>query len=208
MAYPINVDNVFSVTIRSGTPDGVTNLNVLHYRYIVSQSNPSFVDFIDTFVHPRLTLPGGIIPTMRGVYSNVCAIDEIWYQLISPTRYVKYTKEINLLGQVNSPAMPPNVAVTFTKSTELAKRYGIGSFHLGCLPENINDSGNVDQFTYATPLNAIAAAILAPITAGGTIYAVPVLYSPKPPFRTTEVQTVRYQRTMRVMRRRTVGVGI
>lgn len=208
MPYPINPGDIVQVTIVSKGPDAQVHLNVLHFKYANTASNPNFTDWVDTVLHPHLANAGKLLPAMTNVMANAYLITEVGYQIIFPGRYRKYVRVTNSQGQINGLPLPGNCAVTFTKRTNQARRWGIGSFHLGGLTNSINSNSEVDVVGFGANLDAIATQLRAAVVLNGNDIAIPVIFSPEFPNRVAEVEQTNWQRTMRVMRRRTVGVGI
>lgn len=208
MPTPLPTGAVIQVTILGTDGDANRRINVLHYQFTSSTGFPDYKDWLDTVLWPHLSQVNGILDQMKRSMCNACSIEQVWMQPVTPVRRLKLIKQYGQVGVVNLPQGPPNVAVTFTKYTESAARWGLGSFHFGGLCQNINNAGRVNDLGYGVQLDALANSLKQAVFLGASLVAVPVLYSGDEPQRVTEVIDVQWQKTIRVMRRRTLGVGI
>lgn len=153
----------------------------------------------------------GFIPKLQACLSNQVTFVTHELQPIYPTRL---RSQLNILpgtaGTQAGLALPTNTAQTITKTTDLATRYGIGSMHLP--PGDINSvSVGTGQWTIVQfgLLNTVALHIVGPwLSVVLADVWEPVLWNQATPARVTPITSAKVQETIRVERRRTVGLGI
>jgi len=182
-------------------------LNVLHYRVTADSTSPSYVTAAGAVgfqMQSGVVTPGLAMLAAQGPEYN---LDYIRVQKVNGTRlrYVDYA--VNLPGTVAGNCTAPNIAATITKKTENGTRHGIGSLHLPGIPSNGYANGVLDA-TYKLLVDAISARLINPFTVQlETTQCQPILWSKSiDPVYHPLTNTV-VQNTIRVMRRRTVGVG-
>jgi hypothetical protein len=185
-------------------------MNTLVYDYLDSFG---VTDDYATFAGAWLSdqeAAGGYIARILPNLNNTITIVDHRMQLIYPGRFAPSISTVNSPGGVGTFGTPTNVAMTFTKRTGMATRWGIGSWHLPGL--NVVDLDSVGAWNAAT-VSAIGLDISVPLNGthtptgqNGNITA--VLWSPDVPLRSTPITSFVGQLTPRVMRRRTVGLGI
>lgn len=137
-------------------------------------------------------------------------MDYMTLQKIDPTRLRAVRQDINAPGTLANPGATVNQAAVVTKHGEEAARWSIGSWHQAGLPASAyGPTGTIDPAI----LGALEDALEILDTAGAAA-EVPgtnlqsVLFNPANPTRVTAVVGMFPQSTARVMRRRTVGLGI
>lgn len=190
---------------------GQTLLNTCHYRYDANVGpGDDFEDFAPAMT-ARLNAADNVIDSMLDVLSNDITLEEIRLQPVHPVRYAPYVLEVNKVGQVATPAVPVNCAAVFTKRSLLATRYGIGSWHQGGIPAAVYNRAT-GLFTFAD-LNVIATQLGNAfegnfIPDGMTGFVHGILWNYQTPLRITDIAEITPQLSARVMRRRTVGLGI
>jgi hypothetical protein len=101
------------------------------------------------------------------------------------------------------------VAAVITKRTAFAGRWAVGSFHLGGLPQNAYVNGTLEP-TFKTSVGLVAAQLLEDITIAivGGVYEPVIVHPVAAHDGSTVLRETDVQDTLRVMRRRTVGLGI
>jgi len=139
---------------------------------------------------------------------------ETWIQCVHPDRVMKRVVPINLPGAFPLSAMHTNLAAVIERRAEIADRKSVSTLHVP-LPEpsDVGVIGVITDPVYLGKLNDLATEMKQDITSGGGAPTIlrPVVFNPKglpaPVSNRFIVQTTVMQ-TMRVMRRRTVGLGI
>lgn len=180
----------------------------LHYRVTVAGSSTSaeldLQAMADNFAsNGTNTLTAAI----QNAHVDTFTFDAVTAQRVWPTRTIRLIKLSSFPGAINQTGMPPNVAAVITKRTLTPGRMGIGSLHLSGVDINAITDGNITTLTNY-------AAILPLLAAGRTVSAVTMSIEPglfNPTFPATFFSRIfdcAIQITARVMRRRTVRVGI
>lgn len=201
------VGSILQASIES-LVNGQRLLNVLHYKVEAESTEADVKDEQENFA-TQLNAVGGIVPKMQAAMSIEATISQVVVQFIRPERFARSTLEIDDTGTIASDCNAQNVAAVITKRTAFAGRWAVGAFHLGGVPVNGYVAGNLEP-AYKAFVLALAEQLLEPIVipiVGGTY--VPVLVHPIGEHGgSTELAETEVQDTLRVMRRRTVGLGI
>lgn len=133
--------------------------------------------------------------------------DFVTAQPIYPFRLALVNSNVNAPGVKAGTQAPANVAADITKQSDVAARYGIGTWHQGGLVAS-DVAGGMVSGGLETLLGNLADKIIeVKTTASGGVYT-PVLWGAANPLRVTEITDYELQTQSRVMRRRTVGVGV
>jgi len=180
----------------------------LHYQVTVAGSSTSpeldLQAMADNFAAPGTNT---LTAALQACHTDDFNFDFVSAQRVSPNRTIRLVKLASFPGTIATAGLPPNVAITITKRTLTAGRRGIGSLHLtGVDPAVVALGEIVTLTTYA--------ALLPLLTAGRSVGAVtmsvdPGLFNPtRPPTYFSRLFDAAIQTTTRVMRRRTVRVGI
>jgi hypothetical protein len=188
---------------------GQVMLNTMHFRY---QSNITGNDNTSQFNNELLAKysgPGGFLKTLTTLLGTDVMVDQHSFQVVYPNRYVADVELYGGPGMTPTPTCPCNTAMVFTKRSLFATRWGTGSWHQVGVPEAARISaGKWDPPDVLVFRDALALIMLGPQkgpTAQGSL--IPVVWGRGVPGRSSEIVKVDGQETIRVMRRRTVGVG-
>lgn len=148
-------------------------------------------------------------------FLNCCSpeynADWVYVQKISPTRYVPGGNNVNLPGTNANNTDSPNQAAVITRAGMLSGRAFVGSIHIPGLSAGNFTNGKVTG-PYLTLMSTVGSRMLNDFTdtTEGTVGR-PVLYHyrkvPLAPVPPTALYRTIPQQTIRVMRRRTIGVG-
>jgi len=204
MGRPIG--DIIQATIKS-TVCGQTMLNVLSYR-VTAVSSTTDVQVEQSQFGAQLNVANKVIDRMQNAMSNEATIQEVSCQFIRDTRWARSVVEIDIPGGIAVPCATANVAATITKRTEYAGRWAVGSFHLGGVPNDGYDGGLLDP-DYKDLVALLAAELIQPIITGaGGTYEPVLLHAPGEHGGYSNLTATEVQDTLRVMRRRTVGLGI
>lgn len=162
-------------------------------------------------LHTALTAGGGLVPLFRACMTDQFEVTSVWYQIISPSRYAKYTKTTGLgLGTITTEnAFSANQAAVILRRGDLGIRSNVSTLHVplgqssGC-----QANGGIGS-TVETPLNNLAAALPTQITTAGVVATWdPVINHGPNAAQFTPITDAALMPYVRVMRRRTVGLGI
>lgn len=198
----------------AGRHDGQRTLNILHFG-ITTISGATEVDG-DSVILGLLAegynteTPGEWLHTYLSCISSDFALEFIRSQWVSPTRW-SYTTHVPAIavGLVAQLSMPANVSGVITKRTLLPGRHNIGSLHLPCVPKNEVEGSmlSTDQRTNMSDL-AILSVDVNNITVGAaTVTVSPLIFNALVPASSQVWLSNVIQPEVRIMRRRTVGVG-
>lgn len=195
--------------------------NVLHY--FPDSTGVGFTPYalcgqLVTFLNAGAGTDGTLLKEMRDAMGSNVVINKITAQCIYPTRYRMYEQEVVFLGLDANPCTAQNVAAVVEKIADEGGRHGIGSFHLGGLPESGYADGNLSVGTFAQMM-VIANLLKQDI---GPVGAATINYNPRILNKTKVVidgkdkyiisgslqisDAVPWE-TLRTMRRRTKGYG-
>lgn len=217
--YAVGGNSVCQLTIRS-TLFSQTVMNIFHYRLdlaggVVAAGSAFLSDFNDA-----LQAGGGMFETyincMPAQVTNIVA-DLQW---VDPDRFVKRTFVVNPLGGFSHVPTTANLASVLELRANIADKRSIGSKHLPGLGGTAVAGGivqaallaQIEEFADQCPLSVpVGVRTMRPIIFGRArpsytnrhgvvIPAIPKSYR--------EVASYVIHNTARVMRRRTVGVGI
>lgn len=204
MAAPLPANSIVQVTIQSRM-NNQTLLNVLTYQ-TGSVASVSYATTLDDLL-TQLKAAGSLIPAMGLCLNANCTITQLWAQPVYPDRLAPIFQSSGINGDQDSGyALPQNQALVIEKIGDPATRWGRGSFHLGGLDGQAISVGTINP-AQDTLMRALADQLRTVMT-GGVVSFFPCLWSPKVPTRITRWNRYKVQQTARVMRRRTVGVGI
>ena len=158
----------------------------------------------------RNTMVGGMV--FEGTYQLAIplqvACDNIWVQCIYPTRVRKLVFVKNVLGSNAGTASTANVAASIERRGVLANKHNVGRIQVpGCTDAISVVNGSIPAGAYLTSLNNLAAKIILPATTAGGSVLGPVLTKNPVDATFANITEAFAKTTVRVMRRRTVGVG-
>lgn len=209
MAIPkIVVNDIVQVVIESRVNEQRC-LNVLHYRCDAMDVALTYAEALDQL----MTRVGGAAPSvvayMVAAMGSNASVEQIRAQRVSPRRDIYLAQSIGTAGTGTPTVQLSNVAGVITKQTELAGRGRAGSFHLAGLPIGAYTNGSL-TVAAVNQLQTLATEIQANLTIGEAVKWTSGTFSPQAPLaeRFHAIFEAFPQTTARVMRRRTVGLGI
>jgi len=216
MAIPIR--SIMQVTYEQQV-NNQTIMNVLHYTNMNDYPTKDPIAVCDAMVNVlKVTNTNPLVVAMKALQSVTLDYKHVHVQLIYPIRYVKRTGDMATNGDAAGLCNAQNVAFTITKKATFANRSGIGSFHLGGIGDGKYAEGLISPGAFIE-LDGVAEQMLINIAepVEGTTWF-PCLANRTPIVGTDPVKyqisgsvPISYtvaQTTLRVMRRRTVGLGI
>lgn len=182
----------------------------LHYRVTTPGNSTSaegdlraMADFFNTTTNP-LTNAIQMCHSSQGFFFHGVATQRVF-----PSRTINVISPGSIPGASNLPPMPPNVSIVMTKRTHTPGRAGIGSLHLSAVPIAWIIKGEVDGAQEEIFLTLATELAASQVITGISMSIEPGLYhrnNPTVPF--SRLFDAQLQTTSRVMRRRTVHVGI
>lgn len=208
MAQPLAPGSIVLFTVRYSLASQ-TMLTTIVTRWSGTVAAPDYTTVLNDVLATQ-DAPGGFLSFLDDVLSEQCVITRFDAQPLFPTRLATVVRNMTRPGTLADPSVPTNTALTLTKRSEIATRFGRGSMHIPGIPMSSltgpgSWSGAILGFA-----NAMAARLMAGLdgVVPGTALFFPVLWSAKTPLRVTSVTSIVAEVTPRTMYRRTVGVGI
>ena len=206
MAVPSVGDRVL-VTI-AGVLLGQRTLNTYLYRISAITGTPDYVTLMDA-LHSSLSGSTQLLPTHQAAMPSNWFKSATWYQIVTPLRFRKYVKNGSGAGTALGVAYTPNVQASITRVGDVAGRKYVGGVRLPLGTDvDATDGGIVVAAQKALLQNHANAMKLNVITSGAVATFIPQVGLPKPPDTSADLFDAIPQDTTRVIRRRTVGLGI
>lgn len=212
MGRPVNQNAKMEVTSRCSM-QGQTILNVWHYTLTGGAAGTYDGDAIQAALRSEIGLAvADDLPMLMRAFTNE-AVDflDLRYQWIWPTRYSPvYSGTGSGPGAIAETPLPANVAATTTITTEVAGPAGRGSKHWGGLSITDLDAGFITATLkgHLDNVMQLMGQVVTPAMGAGGNSLVPIVYHRAAPNASYPWSQFIHQNTSRVMRRRTVGVGI
>lgn len=207
----LNVGDIALVTAK-GTLAGQTILNTFTYRCIDIgidfgiEANVAMDDLVDAIVDPDPGLHTRLLDVMPSNYT----LNYWTAQIIAPVRVYRFTGDtLDSAGASGSAASTANLASVITRRGAFANRRNQGSLHVPYPDLLTETTPGLISAAFLTDLNLLAANMLLTKTTPvhGCVFK-PVLYNPGATPAYSDLVAAFAQDTIRVMRRRTVRVGI
>jgi len=195
-----------------GDMDGQICLNTFCYRAQDVGDPTKTINQVASGLNAALSVPDGGGKRFDTTYLNLLPAQydwyETWIQVISPTRYVK---DVFAGGGAGTSAIDghwANSAAVLTRRGEEANRKNISTLHI-CFPSEAPAVAGKVPAAYKTDMGDFANQVKATqALAALSVNLVPVIYHKTGTPNYSAIKSVLTQDTVRVMRRRTVGVGI
>lgn len=213
MARTVAIGAILEVSY-AGKLAGQKTLTVLHYSLTALAPGPTVDGDLITAAAAgtvfNLEGPGGILAEYLECISQDFELSRIRYQWVNPVRY-SYIEEIPVtaLGLFVGASMPPNIAAVVGKRNDSTGRLNRGSVHLPGVPVVAVEDGLLTS--PATSRYADYGSIIkqshALTFSGGTATITPVIYHAAVPSASPSFNAFIVMPEVRIMRRRTVGVG-
>jgi hypothetical protein len=191
-----------------GTLIGQTILNTFPLTVISVTGTPEVNDCLDA-LEAKIAGAGDLKTAYLNAVADNYTLDEIWLQVIFATRYRKKVYTIAAGGNSGANSLTPNVAGVLTRAGDQANKHNIGAIHL---PIGTDDTSIVNGKLQATQkglLNTVGTKCRGTVsTSSPAVTYAYSLFQHDPAGLPSFVTTTFAQETARVMRRRTVGLGI
>lgn len=210
MAYTLNNSDIVQVVVEYAEQGVETMMNVLHYRLA---SGGPYLDGADEILKLVQQIGNGaaagtFAAAWAELAANTVTINRVVGQKIWPARYAKVVNEIDVVGNKETEALPPQVQAAITKRAELAVPYGIGGIRVPGIATEFEVHGKLT----AAGLNQleILAETLTPLLTPPATSAIwePVIYRRGNPGSSLRVAQVQPHSTLRTQRTRIPGKGI
>lgn len=190
-----------------------TCLNVLYYKCFTLPTNTSYGVAMDALANTVYSGAGTgtLAEPFVAALANNCALEGVQVQRVYPQRDYYLRVSIESIGAQADNCTATNVSGVINKRADRAGRGRHGSFHMPGVPYSAYSNGRVtDEYTGA--LNTLGAALSnGQILVSGSNYVwQPILWTPGNSGETNYSRIILCEamRTLRVVRRRTVGLGI
>lgn len=185
-------------------------LNILHYRVTVQAPGTTTVqgDLANIALSFAVGGDNDLASLMVPLLSTNYGMDFVKAQAVFPVRYASVQVASVIQGTGGTGART-NDAGVITKRTQLSGRDQVGSIHLGPLPDDLVNSGQVTN-DWLTAANTLGDAMLLVVSPTGGPTMEPVLWHRTVPASgqySTRITNTIAQDTVRTMRRRTVRLG-
>lgn len=203
----LNAGDVVALTYES-TYDGQQIRYALHYRVTIPGSSVSPELDLDAMAQ-NFSSPGANTMTsvLQAAHVDAFNFDAVVAQRVWPSRTIGMRSLSSFPGLIAQPGLPANVSAVVTKRTLTPGRMGLGSLHLSG-----QDSTNttLSEWTLLNTSNNVAAQMLnSRVITGIALTVEPGLFNATfPPTFFSRLFDTIPQKTIRVMRRRTVRLGI
>lgn len=205
MPYLLVPDAIVQVTFE-GIHDGQQTITTLNYKNVntspVIDGRLQVASLLD-----NITAAGGLYDLYCLCLSQDVQNIRIYGQVITPTRYA-YVQGTNAggNGSIPGPCMPANTAQVVTRRGDIADHHNISDLHLPGVPiASVLDSKLTVQQLVALQ-TFLDESLRSYVTAGGASL-VPVAFNRTTPSTSRELIEGYPQDTVRIVRRRTVGLG-
>lgn len=188
--------------------------NLLTHHYFVNRTggfgDVSLSDAFSDWATWSSTF-GGLENVIVDVFGQDVSMNFAQFQIIYPTRYA-YVRGVGFTGtgSVVGGTLPQNVAAVITLRSDLSGRNQISNKHIGGVPATFTENGEVTTDAIED-YQLVQAALLSTVNVGDapdTFALIPVIYHKGGLTTSDTLVTGSVQNTIRVMRRRTVGLGI
>lgn len=205
----VSLNDVVEMTLGYRS-QGQQCLLVRHYFCANLPADRDYEANLDDLMNAWLIGPTPVVAPLQAMQHADVNVNFLMAQKIGPTRWFYKRSAQNSDGtHPGVEPMPPNSAVTVSLQTETPGRGRSGSAHVGGLTtQTYTDAGFVDP-DFLPLMQDFGDALITGI--GGVApnnYWKPCCYSGPGPGGINRVIAATPQTTMRVMRRRTVGLGI
>jgi len=204
----LNIGDVVSIQIHGRIFNQVT-MSTFHYKVTTASTTPDTkvaLEALGTSFKTQLNAPG--LAFLQAAPQNWLA-EKVRLQVVSPILSQYAIVSWNLFGTIGSDANASNVTGTLTRRTSFGGRTQIGALHTAPLPDAAMLSGLIAA-SHLAKMDNLADKMDNNFTVlAETTQVTPVLWSTNDPFNNNKLITsIIVQPEIRVMRRRTVGLGI
>lgn len=191
-----------------GTCHGQRILNTFHYRINAMSGTPTVEDVANA-MYTEMTDTGKLVEDFLAVMPQNYTLSQVWIQQLTALRSAKQIYANGTIGSLAVDAVTANVATVITRRGAGGTRRDVGSLHLLVPPTSTYLVDGEITSTYATAVAPLVTQVQQAITvlSGGVSFG-PVLYHPGQTPNYTPIDAAFIQDSARVMRRRTLGLGI
>lgn len=186
---------------------GQKDLTVWHWNVKTAQAGNDMLNFLGNDLNASLLGAGSFVPTLMNLMSDQATLTAVVSQVIHPTRYHGVRSIAAVQGGDATPLGTNNLALSIGYSGILAGRGKSGRTQVPGLPKKYIIDGFWDAAIRVPVYNLFSTWRTQDwAVPGGKATLTPILFDPQSAGKNAIVDATSY-RTVRVMRRRTVGVG-
>lgn len=204
---PLDIGDKFLVTF-VGELDSQTTLSTFKYVCTAVTGAPSDITAQDA-LYAKLNTIGELVSKYNGCTSTQFLLKEMWIQKVFPIRLRKQVYVVNESGLFGDDQGTANIAGVITRTGGLGERNNISSLHIpiGTGTQCINN-GVIQIDLKAAMIALVNKLIVSVVTTTPAATYSPSIWGKDPSASPVPIVTGFPQDTVRVMRRRTVGLGI
>lgn len=205
MAYVINNGAVLQLIINYQYC-GQTCLNVTNWKM---SGAPSGVDGRTTLTNflGAVNNLGGMQPHLAAALVDSVSFRDVSAQWIAPTRYAYITQPPSAAaGLLANDGLPPNVALALERANDDAGKINRGDLHIGGI-STLHVADGLSTGQAALDFDSFLSDIVTPVTLFDLVFTPVTNHRADPTLGKTLLYS-RIQDTSRILRRRTVGLGI
>lgn len=212
-APTVLMGDICEVTIW-GTLCGQRVLNVLHYQ--AGNDSAPALDVAMQDLLDELQNIGKLKDKFLAAAAQNYDMNEIVAQIIHPVRWARFPSPVGEPGAIADDALTADLAAVIEKSgffaaSNRAAKLGLGKtggLHFAPVPAEKMSEGILDQVYLETELNDLGAEVVNIVTTASMEWIPGIFSATADPKVFTATNRHSEKNTVRVMRRRTVGVGI
>lgn len=183
-------------------------MNVLKYRIGADSTDPTYQGAAAKLAFAMYSGPTSPGLAMLSAQGPEYKLDEVRVQKINGGRERYVSSFADLPGTYAGNCTSPNVSAVLIKKSAAITRRGLGTFHLPGIPEQGYTGGYLTP-AYQVKINQIGARLINVVTPIlETMVAQPVIWTPADAQIYFPIISTTLITTLRIMRRRTVGLGI
>lgn len=205
--YSVNQWDVLEVQIAQ-SHEAQRVLNVLHYQFTSATPITDGPAEVARVISLLATGDISLVHALQSCQSQDILLSYIRGQIVHPARRHFVQQSLSGPGLIAQPAMPPNVAMVLSKQTTGVGRGRTGRMSVGGVPRTFVTGGSLTAGAM-NAMNALGSEVDNPLSAGGSATAWVPCVLPSGNFQEApRVTSCFTQPTSRIIRRRTVGLGI
>lgn len=210
MAIPA-VNDIYLITFQGRLSNQVI-MSTFWYKMTQLGPEATVLDVYQT-LRTQTTAGGALQAKLLNALPVSYGLEQVWFQKIYPTRIMKGVYIDNSVGAFAAPADTANLAAVIERRAEKADRRSVSTLHVPLPNANtIGSEGIITDALYKNALDALALQMVQEIVGAGAVPSKfrPIVFNPRALQILTDREIVQCttQTTIRVMRRRTVGLGI
>lgn len=209
MAVPVVGDKYLVTAV--GSLCNQTIMNTFWFRLVNVGAFATVISLYDA-IHAVFNAGGGVGDLLNECYPGNLFYNYNWVQRVQPIRIMKNVYSVAETGSQNE-AATANIQASIERRGEVAIKKAVGAIRIPIDGSDVNAAnGLITNDTLKDALTALAAEMKLDLTGGalGTAVLRPIVYQPynNPGGLGYEVVRTTVMDTVRVIRRRTVGLGI